>query len=123
MGHCMAFGSGGINSTCVWRGKVAELHIKNTMPTVKHEGGKIMLWDCSSAKGIGRRILIKKRMNGVIYCEILSKNVLLPSIREWKTKQCLILHHDKDPKHITWATNSCDIKSNIYIKKIICGGS
>ena len=33
------------NSTCrVWRRKNAELHPKNTIPTVKHGGGNLMLW-------------------------------------------------------------------------------
>ncbi|KAK3547409.1 hypothetical protein QTP86_018904, partial [Hemibagrus guttatus] len=47
----------GKNSTCrVWRRKNAELHPKNTIPTVKHGGGNIMLWGCFSAKGPGRLI-------------------------------------------------------------------
>ncbi len=61
----------GKNSTCrVWRRKNAELHPKNTIPTVKHGGGDIMLWDCFSAKGPGRLICVKERMNGAMYREI-----------------------------------------------------
>ncbi|KAI3366944.1 hypothetical protein L3Q82_009590 [Scortum barcoo] len=33
----------GMNSTCVWRKKKDEYHPKNTIPTVKHGGGNIML--------------------------------------------------------------------------------
>ncbi|KAK3522938.1 hypothetical protein QTP86_009712 [Hemibagrus guttatus] len=58
----------GKNSTCgVWRRKNAELHPKNTIPTVKHGGGNIMLWGCFSAKGPGRLIRVKERMNGAMY--------------------------------------------------------
>ncbi len=60
----------GKNSTCrVWRRKNAELHPKNTIPTVKHGGGNIMLWGCFSAKGPGRLIRVKERMNGAMYRE------------------------------------------------------
>ena len=41
----------GINSTRrVWRKRNAEYNPKNTTPTVKHEGGNLMLWACFSAK-------------------------------------------------------------------------
>uniref|UniRef100_A0AAZ3Q4J5 Transposase Tc1-like domain-containing protein n=1 Tax=Oncorhynchus tshawytscha TaxID=74940 RepID=A0AAZ3Q4J5_ONCTS len=78
----------GKNSTRhVWRTKNAELHPKNTIPTVKHGGGNIMLWGCFSAKGPGRLIRVKERMNGANeYREILSEN-LLPSARALKMKR------------------------------------
>ncbi|KAK3516887.1 hypothetical protein QTP70_028262, partial [Hemibagrus guttatus] len=88
----------GKNSTChVWRRKNAELHPKNTIPTVKHGGGNIMLWGCFSAKGPGRLIRVKERMNGAMYHEILSKN-LLPSARALKMKCGWVFQHDNDPK-------------------------
>ncbi len=41
-----------INSTRrVWRRRNAAYDLKNTIPTVKHGGGNIMLWGCFSAKG------------------------------------------------------------------------
>ncbi|KAK3561446.1 hypothetical protein QTP86_002827 [Hemibagrus guttatus] len=92
------------NSTCrVWRRKNAELHPKNTIPTVKHGGGNIMLWGCFSAKGPGRLIRVKERMNGAMYREILSKN-LLPSARALKMKRGWVFQHDNDPKHTARAT-------------------
>ncbi|CAJ0949011.1 unnamed protein product, partial [Ranitomeya imitator] len=57
----------GRNTTCrVWRKKNTELHPSNTIPTVKHGGGNIMLWGCFSAKGPGRLIRVHERMNGAM---------------------------------------------------------
>ncbi|KAJ4929858.1 hypothetical protein JOQ06_018879 [Pogonophryne albipinna] len=94
----------GKNSTRrVWRRKNAELHPKNTIPTVKHGGGNIMLWGCFSAKGPGRLIRVKERMNGAMYREILSDN-FLPSARALKMKRGWVFQHDNDPKHTARAT-------------------
>ena len=46
----------GINSTRrVWR-KRNEYNPKNTIPTVKHGGGNLMVWGRFSAKGTGRLV-------------------------------------------------------------------
>uniref|UniRef100_A0A674PFI4 Uncharacterized protein n=1 Tax=Takifugu rubripes TaxID=31033 RepID=A0A674PFI4_TAKRU len=91
------------SNCCVWRRKNAVLHPKNTIPTVKHGGGNIMLWGCFSAKGPGRLICVKERMNGAMYREILSEN-LLPSARALKMKHGWVFQHDNDPKHTARAT-------------------
>ncbi|KAI4901976.1 hypothetical protein NFI96_005910 [Prochilodus magdalenae] len=93
-----ALWSDGLNSTCrVWRTKNDQYHPKNTIPTVKHGGGSIMLWGCFSAHGTGRLHCIKERMTGAMYCEILGNN-LLPSVRALKMGHGWVLQHDNDPK-------------------------
>jgi uncharacterized membrane protein len=47
------------------------------IPTVKHGGGCIMLWGCSSI------IRIKGKINGAMYRKVLEEN-LLPSARNLK---------------------------------------
>ena len=59
--------------------KFEEYNPKNTIPTVKHGGGNLMLWGCFSAKGTGWLHRIKGRMNGAMYRDIFGDN-LLPNI-------------------------------------------
>ena len=69
-----------INSTRrVWMKRNAEYNPKNTIPTVKHGCGNLMLCGCFSAKGTGRLHCIEGRMNGAMYQDILGDN-LLPSV-------------------------------------------
>ena len=90
----------GINSTPrVWRERNADYDPKNTIPTVKHEGGNIMLWGCFSAKGTGRL----HHIEGLMYRKILNEN-LLPSARTLKMGRGWVFQHDNDPKHASKAT-------------------
>ncbi|KAI4890945.1 hypothetical protein NFI96_003942, partial [Prochilodus magdalenae] len=94
----------GLNSTRhVWRKKNDEYNPKNTIPTVKHGGGNIILWGCFSAKGTGRLHRIVGRMDGAMYREILANN-LLPSVRALKIGRGWVFQHDNDPKHTARAT-------------------
>ncbi len=55
----------GINSTrSVWRRINAADDPKNTIPTVKHGGGNIILWGCFSTKGTGQMHRIEGTMGG-----------------------------------------------------------
>ena len=102
----------GINSTRhVWRKRNAEYNPKNTIPTVKHGGGNLMLWGCFSAKGTGR---IEGRMNGARYPEILGDN-LLPSVRALKMGRGWVFQHENDPKHMAKATKEWLKKKHINV--------
>lgn len=94
--------------------KDAELHPKNTIPTVKHGGGNLMLWVCFSAKGPGQLIRVKERMNGAMYREILTQN-LLSSARALKMKRGWIFQYGSDPKHTARAKKEWFRKNNFKV--------
>ncbi len=57
-----------INSTRrVWRRRNAAYDSKNTIPTIKHGGGNIMLWGCFSATGQMHHF--KGMMDGAMYSQ------------------------------------------------------
>ena len=105
----------GINSTHrVCRKRNAEYNPKNTIPTVKHGGGNLMLWGCFSAKGTGQLHHIEGRINGAMYWEILGNN-LLPSVRALKMGRGWVFQHDNDPKHTAKATKEWLKKKHIQV--------
>uniref|UniRef100_A0A674A433 Transposase Tc1-like domain-containing protein n=1 Tax=Salmo trutta TaxID=8032 RepID=A0A674A433_SALTR len=105
----------GINSTRrVWRRRNAAYDPKNTIPTVKHGGGNIMLWGCFSAKGTGQLHRIKGTMDGAMYRQILGEN-LLPSARALKMGRGWVFQHDNHPKHTAKATKEWLKKKHIKV--------
>ena len=98
----------------VWRKRNAVYNPKNTIPTVKHGGGNVMLWGYFSAKGTGRLHRIKGRKNGTMYREILGDN-LLPSVRALKMGRGWVFQHDNDPKLTAKATKVWLKKKHIQV--------
>ncbi|KAG2460963.1 TCB1 transposase, partial [Polypterus senegalus] len=82
----------------VWRKPGTAHHQANTIPTVKHGGGSIMLWGCFSAAGTGRLVRIKGEMTAAMYRDILDEN-LLQSALDLRLGQRFIFQQDDDPKH------------------------
>ncbi|KAK3541033.1 hypothetical protein QTP86_012362 [Hemibagrus guttatus] len=98
----------------IWRRRNAAYHPKNTVLTVKHGGGNIMLWECFSAKGTGQLHHIKWMMDRAMYRQILGEK-LLPSARALKMGHGWVFQHDNDPKHTAKATKEWLKKKHIKI--------
>ncbi len=89
----------GLNSKrYVWRKPGTAHHLSNTVPTVKHGGGSIMLWGCFSAAGTGRLVTIEGKMNAAKYRDILDEN-LLQSAQDFRLGRRFTFQQDNDPKH------------------------
>ena len=82
----------------VWRRPGTAHHLENTIPTVKHGGGSIMLWGCFSAAGTGRLVRIEGKMNAAMYRDILDEN-LFQSTVDLRLGRHFIFQQDNDPKH------------------------
>ncbi|MCJ8729688.1 hypothetical protein PDJAM_G00109390 [Pangasius djambal] len=96
----------------VWRKKNTAHHQKNTIPTVKHGGGSIMLWGCFSSAGTGALVKVEEIMNSSKYQSILAQN-FQASARKLEMKKNFIFQHDTDPKLTSKST-----KEWLHQKKI-----
>lgn len=67
------FGSDG--RRMVWRKNNTELNPQNLIPTIKHDGGSVLVWGCMSAAGVGNLHFIDGIMDYKVYIEILKKNI------------------------------------------------
>ncbi|KAG2459777.1 TCB1 transposase, partial [Polypterus senegalus] len=82
----------------VWRKPGTAHHQANTIPTVKHGVGSIMLWGCFSAAGTGRLVRIKGKMTAAMYRDILDENLLQIAL-DLRLGRRFIFQQDNDPKH------------------------
>ena len=50
----------------LWRKPGTSHHLANTISTVKHGGGSVMLWGCLLASGTGSLVRIDGKINGTM---------------------------------------------------------
>ncbi|KAG9347526.1 hypothetical protein JZ751_005094 [Albula glossodonta] len=81
----------------VWGTAGTAHHLPNTIPTVKHGGGNIMLRGCFSVAGAGKLSLIEERMDAVKYRGVLE--ILLQSASDLGLGRRFTFQHDNDMKH------------------------
>ncbi len=102
----------GINSTRrVWRRRNAAYGPKNTIPTVKHGGGNIMLWSVFLLRGQDNCTASKGWLTGP--CTIRAR--ALKPTRALKMGRGWVFQHDSDPKHTAKATKECLKKKHIKV--------
>ena len=96
---------GPMDQRYVWRKKNEAYAEKNTLPTVKHGGGSVMLWGCFASSGTGKLYRVEGKMNSIKYQEILGENVM-PSVRKLKLGRHWTFQQDNDPKHTSKSTKA-----------------
>lgn len=95
--------------TNVWRKKNEALKFQNTIPTVKHGGGNIMVWGSMASNGVGNLEFIDVKMNAEVYVDILNRN-MKSSAQKLGLGRRYIFQQDNDPKHTSK-------KAQLFFKK------
>lgn len=89
-------------NTYVRRQPGEEMNEDCLVPTVKHGGGKIMVWGCFHASGVGILKLVTGHMDQHQYHTILTHS-MMPELKRLTNEEpaavIWLFQHDNDPKH------------------------
>ncbi len=95
----------GLNSKrYVWRKPGTAHHLSNTVPTVKHGGGSIMLWGCCSAAGTGR-LVANRGKDECGQVQGYPGRKPLQSAQDLRRGRRFTFQQDNDPKHTAKITS------------------
>ena len=86
-----------------WKECGTTANLQDTISTVKHGGGSIMLWGCFSSAGTGKLVWVDGKMDGAKYRTILEEN-LLESAKDLRLGRRFTFQQDNKPKHTARAT-------------------
>ncbi|GFU52958.1 transposable element Tcb2 transposase [Trichonephila clavipes] len=78
---------------------------KNVPPTLKHDGGNVMMWGCVAHNGAGNLAFIDNKMNALAYIDVLRHN-LLDSAKKLRMENTFIFQQNNDPKHTAIVTKT-----------------
>ena len=107
---------GSVDKAMVWMSTNKELSPQCTVPTIKNQGGSIMVWDCFSRAGVANLHFIDVTIDRFLYREIFEKN-LMESANKLGLCDNFVFQHDNDPKHGAVFVNDWLKKKQIKVIK------
>ena len=107
---------GSVDKVVVWMSTNKELSPQCTVPTIKNQGGSIMVWGCFSPAGVANLHFIDVTIDRFLYREILEKN-LMESANKLGLCDNFVFQHDNDPKRGTVFVNDWLKKKQIKVIK------
>ncbi|GFU84925.1 transposable element Tcb2 transposase [Trichonephila clavipes] len=89
----------------IWRKNKTALEPKNILPTLKHGGGNVMVWECVAHNGAGNLAFIDNKTSALAYINMLRHN-LLDSAKKLSMENTFIFQQDNYPKYTAIVTKT-----------------